>query len=232
MTDWYKIKRVLTWVNWEEKQIYPASRLPSAYQEVGYIQSSWTQRIDTWITPNDSYYWFEAKLNVTQTSWDWCLMDMSNWSWTDNARFWVQLYISANLFQAWWIRYQQWLNAEWYSIKWIDRVIRYNYNFDKEVYIDGNKATLYDVWNVRTLNDWSATYSRNWNIFCQTTTTQYTRFWSFKLYYMKIYLRTNLVRDFVPCYRKSDSVIWLYDLVNNQFYTNAGSWTFTKWPNV
>ena len=24
MTDWYKVKRILTWVNWEEKQIYPA----------------------------------------------------------------------------------------------------------------------------------------------------------------------------------------------------------------
>ena len=50
---------------------------------------------------------------------------------------------------------------------------------------------------------------------------------------MKIWNDSNvLVRDFIPCYRKSDNVAWLYDLVNNIFYTNSGTWTFTVWPNV
>ena len=55
---------------------------------------------------------------------------------------------------------------------------------------------------------------------------------NFDLSYCKIYENWTLIRDFVPCYRKSDNVIWLYDLVNNQFYTNSWSWTFTKWPDV
>jgi hypothetical protein len=59
-----------------------------------------------------------------------------------------------------------------------------------------------------------------------------SRKFSWKLWYFKISESWTLVRDFVPCYRKSDSVIWMYDLVGKQFYTNAGSWTFTKWPNV
>ena len=37
-----------------------------------------------------------------------------------------------------------------------------------------------------------------------------------------IYDGTTLVRDFVPCYRKSDSRCGFYDLVGEQFYTNAG----------
>ena len=49
MTDWYKIKRWLIRVNGVEKQFYPASRLPSAYQEVEYIESSGTQYINTGI---------------------------------------------------------------------------------------------------------------------------------------------------------------------------------------
>lgn len=49
-----------------------------------------------------------------------------------------------------------------------------------------------------------------------------------KIYSFKIYENIYLVRDYVPCYRNSDNVIGLYDLVNNQFYTNAGTGTFTK----
>ena len=63
----------------------------------------------------------------------------------------------------------------------------------------------------------------NWTINSQS---------SYKLYSCKIYDNNTLVRDFVPCYRKSDNVIWMYDLVNNQFYTNSWSWTFAKWPNA
>lgn len=58
------------------------------------------------------------------------------------------------------------------------------------------------------------------------------RKWAYKIYYCKIWNSWTLIRDFVPCYRISDSVIWMYDLVNDVFYTNAGTWTFTKWPDV
>lgn len=40
------------------------------------------------------------------------------------------------------------------------------------------------------------------------------------------------VVDLVPCYRKSDSVIGLFDLVRQVFYTNAGSGAFAKGPDV
>ena len=37
-------------------------------------------------------------------------------------------------------------------------------------------------------------------------------------------------RDFIPCYRKSDNVAGLYDLVNNTFYTNQGTGNFIVGP--
>ena len=55
---------------------------------------------------------------------------------------------------------------------------------------------------------------------------------SIKLYSCQMYNNNILVRDYVPCYRKSDGVIGLYDLVNNTFYTNAGTGTFTKGADV
>ena len=55
---------------------------------------------------------------------------------------------------------------------------------------------------------------------------------TFKYYWVKLYKNDELLRNFIPCYRKSDNVIGMLDLVNNVFYTNAGSGTFTKGNNV
>lgn len=38
--------------------------------------------------------------------------------------------------------------------------------------------------------------------------------------------------NLVPCYRKSDGEIGMYDLVNGMFYTNSGSGTFIKGEDV
>lgn len=42
----------------------------------------------------------------------------------------------------------------------------------------------------------------------------------------------NVVADFVPCYRKSDGEIGMYDTVSKTFYTNAGTGTFLKGADV
>lgn len=52
------------------------------------------------------------------------------------------------------------------------------------------------------------------------------------IYYVKIYDGENMVRDMVPAYRDIDGEIWMYDKINKVFYTNAWTWTFTKWPDV
>lgn len=46
--------------------------------------------------------------------------------------------------------------------------------------------------------------------------------------YCKVWQSGNLVRDFIPVYRKSDGAIGLYDLVGKSFYANAGTGTFLK----
>jgi len=48
-----------------------------------------------------------------------------------------------------------------------------------------------------------------------------------RLYYCRIYDGDMLVRNFVPCRRNSDGVLGVYDRVNDVFYANAGSDTFT-----
>lgn len=57
-------------------------------------------------------------------------------------------------------------------------------------------------------------------------------------YYGKLYSFTmdtvdgTPIRNFVPCYRKSDGVIGLYDTVGGVFYINAGTGSFTKGADV
>ncbi len=47
-----------------------------------------------------------------------------------------------------------------------------------------------------------------------------------RIYSMTISDNGVLVRKLIPCYRKSDNEIGLYDLANNVFYTNAGTGVF------
>lgn len=48
----------------------------------------------------------------------------------------------------------------------------------------------------------------------------------------QIYQNELLVCDLVPCYRKSDVEIGMYDLVSKSFLTNAGNGSFTKGADV
>jgi hypothetical protein len=60
-----------------------------------------------------------------------------------------------------------------------------------------------------------------------TQRAKYTR-----MYYWKMTDNGVVVRHMIPCYRISDNVIGMYDLIGKTFYTNAGSGTFTKGANV
>ena len=50
--------------------------------------------------------------------------------------------------------------------------------------------------------------------------------------YFKIYEDGILVRDLVPCYRKSDNEIGMYDLVEGEFLTNCNTGAFTKGADI
>lgn len=49
-----------------------------------------------------------------------------------------------------------------------------------------------------------------------------------KLYYLKIWDGNKMVRDYVPVIRLEDEELGLYDMINQQFYTNQGSGSFIK----
>ena len=53
-----------------------------------------------------------------------------------------------------------------------------------------------------------------------------------RLYSLKFYKSGNLIRNFIPCYRKRDGIIGLYDMVEQEFYINAGGGDFLKGKDI
>ena len=193
-------------------------RLPKAFQEVKYIESSGTQRIDTWVAPTDLKFWILWKFRIVNMATS-ALIDLSNTTSTDNKRYWFQFNGSNAKPQRSWIMYQQRWEDNWVINTSTDYEFSYNYNWNASFIVN---------WITKT---WIATMP-NFNIFCQNCNWSYQRFFTGRLYRLQLYHNEELLRDFIPCYRKSDWVIWLYDLVNKQFYTNAWTGSFTKWPNI
>lgn len=95
-----------------------------------------------------------------------------------------------------------------------------------------NIETIYVDGSQHSTTDWTSTYSGTdvkLGIFKMGNSGN--SWWSGdaqsgKLYICEIYDDGTLVRDFVPCVN-AGGVYGLYDLVNREFYANAGSGSFT-----
>lgn len=197
------------------------SRLPSEYQEVEYIQSSGTQYINTWWFPSSNY----CKVIMDWTVYTWS----SYWSvflWMSN---WSNSYSLQTEHSTWQLN----VGSAWNRNTWISFVNETDWIFTFEanngsisVNIAGSTYTWSYSWSVAqsTRPMYIFAFDENWSATWKV---------NMKLREFKIYSdASTLNRDLIPCYRKLDSVIWMYDTVNNVFYTNSWTWTFTKWPDV
>lgn len=197
-----------------------ASRLPSTYQEVEWIGSSATQYMTTGYTPT-----INTEIE-TELSW-----------WSSQQTWWVFFWMTSN------DNWQDGICGRIYS----SSPTIFNPRFLNSAYSECQITTTTDTFHKVILKknyctlDWTAwtlttTYSSpyNWAIylFCGNNWGSAWRHTSVKFKSFKISESWTLQRNFVPCYRKSDNVIWMYDTVNNNFYTNSWSWTFTKWADV
>ena len=96
--------------------------------------------------------------------------------------------------------------------------------------INKNVATLNGV----KLTTSAATFNTGTNLmlFVRNTNGTLNNYAIAKLYACSIYSdETTMIRNFIPC-KNPSGVIGLYDLVNNQFYQNAGTGTFIAGPEI
>lgn len=189
------------------------SRLPAEYQEAEYIKSSGTQYIDPDFVPNQDT---RIVMNVLFT-----IQGTNQFLFGSCAEQKSKTYA----FNCYSTKYRSHYNAGW-----LDYATRVSYT--TPFVLDKNK-------NVTTLNG-EHTVTETYAAFtCPYSLILFgindggtiTASAIATLYSCQIYDNGTLVRDFVPCYRKSDSVAGLYDIVNDVFYTNAGSGTFAVGAN-
>lgn len=197
-----------------------SSRLPSEYQEVEYISNSGTQWIDTGLILSN-YNAFNINMDAKFLSYG------KNYY---NTLFGTQN--TSDPYLGTYLRYDKYKYIEVDSLSSkLGYYINTKYNFDytltksiSRLYINND---LYGEDTTKTRDFCSyPLYLMGMN---NGGSTHYSEI---ALYRCKITLDNVLSRDFIPCYRKSDNEIGLYDLVNNQFYTNDGSGTFLKGEDV
>lgn len=214
----------------ELKNAYMGEYDFAKYQGVEYIENNWTCYINTGLQVKDQYR-LESKIN--------CLQSVNN----DNGRVtWGYLGYESWTPWDWHVRlYAWWIYNWWWGYGFLGNYWKswsgYSTNTAYEFEFSWISWNAYIKANWTTTSSWSTTYSTTLSWECPLMAQNNAGVidvhpW-LRVYSAKYYNNTDtLVREFVPCYRKSDNVIWMYDLVNNQFYTNAWTWTFTKWPDV
>lgn len=190
-------------------------RLPSEYQEVEYLESIGTQYINTNFKPNN---------NTTVKT-----IAKFNNVLRNGALFGTRTAYNSD---------------DFYSFVIVGNENNFRTDFYNNVKVSVAKGTqeleivknknVTVVNGTETINDYGI-FDCNYNLFIFAMNNGgNTNGWLAlaRIYYLQIINNGSLVRNFIPCYRKSDSVAGMYDLVNNVFYTNAGTGSFIVGADV
>ena len=183
--------------------------VPSTHQRVEWIHSDWNQRIDLWFAPT-SAMWFYCDINASSGA-----FGSSNGA---NGKTIFDFKTSGTTRLCWnWDTDTRNYTNNWRHV-WVIDYYNHKLWYDDTLVTISNPSTWYPS-QTFSLTHWK----EQWTYYYWLTAY---------MYWYKIYKNGELYRNLIPCYRKSDNVIWLRDAVNKQFYTNSGSGSFTKWPNV
>lgn len=214
----------------EPKGIYMwKSIIPDEYQEVEYIVSNGRNCcINTGIYPDRED--FEVNfvfLNATSYSNDAYIFGTSASS--SSPRLTIKLSATAGYYYVY-INNNSWTaqTVGGWNL-WL--------NTKHDVTIKANRANWtfnFKVWSVDTTVSYNPNVAYNTPIrfFCYQSDTSTIWAGDMKVYRFKLKNSWILVRDMIPCYRKSDWTIWMYDIVNDVFYSNVNSWTLWEWNDI
>lgn len=196
--------------------------LPKEYQQVEYIQSSGSQYINTLYKPNQNT---KTEIVIETISLNTTFVPFGTRA---NSR--LDYILGINFNSKNYIQYN--INDPVYSTESSSTLL--NTKFVAK--LDKNLGRItYNNTNIDMIPTATTDFSCITNLYIgclnNNGSTSYLSP-SYKLYSCKIWESEYLIKDFVPCYRKSDNVIGLYDLVSRTFFTNSGTGNFTKGGNV
>ena len=199
--------------------------LPAEYQEVTWIESTGTQWINTDISLGSDTFSCEIKF-YKQSQVTASLGIVSLWQYPDSdQRFSINFRNSANKYGI-------------YDGSWSESVFSQLYGNDvvAEVQYSTSPSLLKATVTANGLSD-TITNTRQKNSVVGThillfAATQNATRTPCRIMYCRFLENGIAVANLIPCYRKSDTGIGMYDLVGNKFYGNSGYGTFLKGADV
>ena len=192
--------------------------LPEGYTQLEYIESTGTQYIDTGYTNNTPKTGYYIKYqNSKNHSGDDVIMGVLN----PNRCLGVKNLKAVTYWKEAGTGFDGSTSVPILQSDIVEAWLNYKNNNKRQININEEMSTLEDVSNVTTTNNlpcliFGASYG---NIV-------YGRSNGLRVFSAKISENNELVRDFIPCYRKSDGEIGLYDLVENKFYSSNSETEF------
>lgn len=192
-----------------------SARLPSAYQEVEYIENSLTQYINTLVIPTSKT---SCEVEFEQPNRESVWLFGADTSWGNNG-FGFNTHVPNKETTLYPLLY---INSSTYiDFEQIEENQRYVFKYGNGVFsINGTEYSVPSFTGTLTNPLYTNCINRN------GTPDSLSKGGILKLYSLKFYEDNTIIRDFIPCYRKSDNEVGLYDIVNNQFYKNQGTGSF------
>jgi len=213
--------------------------LPDDYQKVEYIESTGTQYIDTGVTHNDTYG-FEIEFKSTDIKKSAANYSLDgifgvNGTGDSDTKIWFGYNQTDGTGRNTMSFYGQsatdpisgekitpsYIDLEDYYTKHNAIVFNNKYYYDN-IYIGDILERTATSANIRNLYLFAVNDKNNGGYFSKT-----------KIYKLELYdNEDNLISNLIPCYRKSDNVIGMYDSIRNVFLEKKGTGTFVKGNDV
>lgn len=185
-------------------------RLPSIYQEVEYIQSDGNQYLSLDVGSFNANFKLDIDFQQTSSSTsELCLFGNSG----------LEVFTRSEGFGYWTSSNGSSFATNYASLRG-QRVFASIDNSNGKMQVNSVVTT----YTPKTVSSYTSI-----NVFRYAYSDRYL--FVGRIFYLKLYTGNKYI-ELIPCYRKSDNVIGMYDLVGKQFYVNQGTGTFLKGPNV
>lgn len=195
----------------ERRVINVENTFEKYYATLEYLESTGTQYIMTDIVPSND---MGVMLKVSSADINNDLLYLGSKG-SGNTRFWIGNYGNAMYFG--WNNPTATQNRPTITANTINE-IKMNYMNNRQN-IFNNTVKEYDL-------DTLGSNSYPITIFAGNNAGTVSYKSKIRLYELKVSKGSEIKYNFVPCMRKSDGKLGLYDLVNNKFYENSGTGTF------
>lgn len=191
--------------------VYSSGNLPSGYQQVEYIESTGTQYIDTGLKANQNTGFsitVLTKNNLSSSDYG-CLFGAR--SSTNKNEYQLTTYVgsSGGTFRKYTTSYSASMAK---NVKLTCSATRNKYTNRNGEAVSINTTTYSTPVSV--------------TVFALNNNGSIIQYGKHQLFSLKFTDNGTIIRDYYPCYRKSDNEPGLYDIITDTFLTNTGTGTF------